>query len=173
MTLTARVCKAIVFLVAFSTWGCEASDPVATIDVAVDKPGRKVPAEIFGTSLQWVFDGDRILARDGDTPAWWPGALDATREGGFTSIRFPGGSLASTYRWKSGIGDWRSRPPGLDFIQQPQPSGFGTDEFILLSRKLGMPVVITANFNESPEEAEETAEPQIPHPSSSDSDSDS
>ncbi len=153
MQFTAHIYRVIVVLVVFSTWICEANDPVASIKVVMDKPGRKVPAEIFGTAIQWSHNGDQILSRESDTPAWWPGALDAIHKGGFTNIRFPGGSLASTYRWQSGIGDWRQRPPGLDFVQQLQPSNFGTDELILLTRKLGMPVVITANSNESPEEA--------------------
>ena len=53
-------------------------------------------------------------------------------------LRWPGGSFASTYRWKDGIGPRVSRGyhPNTIWGGYSDYYGFGTDEFLALSRKL-------------------------------------
>jgi alpha-N-arabinofuranosidase len=53
-------------------------------------------------------------------------------------IRWPGGSFASTYRWKDGIGPCESRRyhPNMMWGGYSDYYGFGTDEFMEFCRKL-------------------------------------
>ena len=53
-------------------------------------------------------------------------------------IRWPGGSFASTYKWKNGIGPQveRKYSPNLFWGGYSDYDGFGTDEFLGLCRKL-------------------------------------
>ena len=53
-------------------------------------------------------------------------------------IRWPGGSFASTYRWKDGIGPYASRQyhPNMIWGGYSDYYGFGTDEFMEFCRQL-------------------------------------
>ena len=60
-------------------------------------------------------------------------------------IRWPGGSFASTYKWKDGIGPRVSRVyhPNVIWGGYADYYGFGTDEFLELARQLGTdPLVV-------------------------------
>jgi alpha-N-arabinofuranosidase len=67
-----------------------------------------------------------------------PDLLDALRGLRPSFIRWPGGSFASTYKWKEGIGPYASRGyhPNTFWGGYSDYFGFGTDEFIGLCRKL-------------------------------------
>lgn len=74
-----------------------------------------------------------------------PDLLQAVRELAPPFIRWPGGSFASTYKWKGGIGPQVSRPysPNTFWGGYSDYYGFGTDEFLGLCRKLGSePLVV-------------------------------
>lgn len=62
-----------------------------------------------------------------------------------TFIRWPGGSFASTYKWKEGIGKYAARGyhPNTYWGGYSDYFGFGTDEFLALCRKLGAEPLIT------------------------------
>src|SRR5579871_1941926 len=68
-----------------------------------------------------------------------PDLLDALRGLGPTFIRWPGGSFASTYKWEDGIGPPASRVyhPNEIWGGYSDYYGFGTDEYMALSRQLG------------------------------------
>lgn len=53
-------------------------------------------------------------------------------------IRWPGGSFASNYKWKDGIGPYKSRVyhPNIDWGGYADYYGFGTHEFLELCRQL-------------------------------------
>ena len=59
-------------------------------------------------------------------------------------IRWPGGSFASTYKWKDGIGPHVSRTyhPNVMWGGYSDYYGFGTDEFMGLTRQLGSDAMI-------------------------------
>jgi alpha-N-arabinofuranosidase len=62
-------------------------------------------------------------------------------------IRWPGGSFASTYKWKEGIGRYASRGyhPNTFWGGYSDYFGFGTDEFLGLCRKLNAePLIVLA-----------------------------
>ncbi len=69
-------------------------------------------------------------------------------------IRWPGGSFASTYKWKDGIGPHASRRyhPNLMWGGYSDYYGFGTDEFLGLCRKLNAePLIVLAANGMDPE----------------------
>lgn len=73
-----------------------------------------------------------------------PDLVDALRGLAPPFIRWPGGSFASTYKWKDGIG------PRVARVYHPNDLwggysdyyGFGTDEFMALARELGSDALI-------------------------------
>jgi alpha-N-arabinofuranosidase len=62
-------------------------------------------------------------------------------------IRWPGGNVAQDYRWLWGVGprDERFTWTNLSWQNEPEPSDFGTDEFILFARAAGAEPSITVN----------------------------
>jgi alpha-N-arabinofuranosidase len=67
-----------------------------------------------------------------------PDLLQALRDLAPPFIRWPGGSFASTYKWKDGVGPRVSRPytPNTFWGGYSDYYGFGTDEFLGLCRTL-------------------------------------
>ena len=68
-----------------------------------------------------------------------PDLLESLRDLRPSFIRWPGGSFASTYKWKEGIGRYAARGyhPNTFWGGYSDYYGFGTDEFLGLCRKLG------------------------------------
>jgi alpha-N-arabinofuranosidase len=62
-------------------------------------------------------------------------------------IRWPGGNVAQDYRWPWAVGprDERFTWTNLSWKNEPEPSDFGTDEFILFARAAGAEPSITVN----------------------------
>lgn len=62
-------------------------------------------------------------------------------------IRWPGGNVAQDYRWLWGVGprDERFTWSNLSWKNEPEPSDFGTDEFIRFARAVGAEPAITVN----------------------------
>ena len=74
-----------------------------------------------------------------------PDLLQALRDLRPSFIRWPGGSFASTYKWKEGIGRYASRGyhPNTYWGGYSDYFGFGTEEFLGLCRKLNAEPLIT------------------------------
>ena len=68
-----------------------------------------------------------------------PDLLQALRDLRPSFIRWPGGSFASTYKWKEGIGRYAARGyhPNTFWGGYSDYFGFGTEEFLGLCRKIG------------------------------------
>jgi len=62
-------------------------------------------------------------------------------------IRWPGGNVAQDYHWLWGIGarDERVTWTNLSWKNEPEPSDFGTDEFVMFARAVGAEPSITVN----------------------------
>ncbi|HKP80600.1 MAG TPA: alpha-L-arabinofuranosidase C-terminal domain-containing protein [Pyrinomonadaceae bacterium] len=62
-------------------------------------------------------------------------------------IRWPGGNVAQDYNWLWGIGprDERVTWTNLSWKNEPEPSDFGTDEFVTFARAVGAEPSITVN----------------------------
>ena len=136
-----------------------AASAPSTVTVNLTATGTAIHGGLFGSNLEWQDQGDGSLSNllPGGSP-WQPGLLTAMSNAGITSIRFPGGALANTYRWKSGIGPRGNRPAGLDFSGNAQPSLFGSDELLALTHLAGVPPVITVNVAAGPSEAADWVE---------------
>ncbi|MFL6449431.1 MAG: alpha-N-arabinofuranosidase [Bryobacteraceae bacterium] len=86
-----------------------------------------------------------------------PDLLQALRDLRPSFIRWPGGSFASTYKWKEGIGPYPSRGyhPNTYWGGYSDYFGFGTEEFLQLCRKLNAePLIVLAAPSTSPEHIE-------------------
>lgn len=86
-----------------------------------------------------------------------PDLLQALRDLAPPFMRWPGGSFASTYKWKDGIGPHAERRyhPNEMWGGYSDYYGFGTDEFMTLARKLGTePLVVLAAPGTAPERVE-------------------
>jgi alpha-L-arabinofuranosidase len=86
-----------------------------------------------------------------------PDLLDALRGLRPTFIRWPGGSFASTYKWKEGISRYASRGyhPNTFWGGYSDYYGFGTDEFLGLCRKLNAePLIALPAPGTKPEQVE-------------------
>jgi alpha-L-arabinofuranosidase len=60
--------------------------------------------------------------------------------------RFPGGNFVSAHEWRDAIGPRDKRPPIFDPVWKAvQPNDVGTDEFLALTRLLGVDPYITVN----------------------------
>src|SRR5512143_281833 len=76
-----------------------------------------------------------------------PDLVQALRDLAPPFIRWPGGSFASTYKWKDGIGPHVSRRyhPNVIWGGYSDYYGFGTEEFLGLCRKLNTgPLIVRA-----------------------------
>ena len=62
-------------------------------------------------------------------------------------IRWPGGNVAQDYHWQWGVGprDERVTWTNLSWKNEPEPSDFGTDEFVAFARAAGAEPSITVN----------------------------
>jgi alpha-N-arabinofuranosidase len=136
--------------------GCAAAEPLpALLRWNLAQVAHPIAPMLFGTNLQWDRGGDGSWA--GATPdAGLLQVLAGHRIGG---LRFPGGDLANTYRWKDGVGPRAGRSSGRDYAGQPVPSDFGSDEFLELCRRARLkPTVLTVNPNVDPAEAADWVE---------------
>ena len=86
-----------------------------------------------------------------------PDLFEALNELKPAFIRWPGGSFASVYRWKDGIGPQVSRKyhPNEIWGGYSDYYGFGTDEFMALCKRLGTdPLVVLPAVTTKPEEVQ-------------------
>jgi len=86
-----------------------------------------------------------------------PDLVQALRDLKPPFIRWPGGSFASTYWWKDGIGPHAARKyhPNLIWGGYADYYGFGTHEFLELCRQLNTePMIVLRATNTSPEQVE-------------------
>ena len=82
-----------------------------------------------------------------------PDLLAALRGLAPTFIRWPGGSFASTYKWQDGIGPFASRVyhPNEIWGGYSDYYGFGTDEYLELTRQLGAdPLIVLPAPDDKP-----------------------
>ena len=74
-------------------------------------------------------------------------------------IRWPGGNVAQDYRWMWGVGprDERVTWTNRAWKNEPEPSDFGTDEFVEFARAVGAEPSITVNVEGAGATVEEAA----------------
>lgn len=116
--------------------------PVATLNIDAAAAGSAVNTALLGSNIEWVHNGDGLVSSNAQPRA---AVVDAAKQLGPTSLRYPGGSLADTYHWRDGIGPIANRGRNRDLSNQSQQVIFGTDEFLQLASSLSSVPVITIN----------------------------
>lgn len=71
-------------------------------------------------------------------------------------MRWPGGNVAQDYHWEWGIGprDQRITWTNISWAKEPEPSDFGTDEYLRFCKNLGTRPTIVVNIDGPGETAE-------------------
>ncbi len=73
--------------------------------------------------------------------------MEALRDQGYTTIRYPGGNMLSGYNWLDGVGPKESRPRRRELAWQSIESNqFGTNEFIDFCKKINAEPMLAANM---------------------------
>lgn len=122
---------------------CGVRDTQASVEIAATGTGSVL--------LDFISMMRTDVRRDG---ALRPDLVQALRDLAPPFIRWPGGSFASTYKWKDGIGPYVSRRyhPNEMWGGYSDYYGFGTEEFLTLCRTLGSePLVVLAAPSTAPE----------------------
>jgi len=137
------------------------------LSVDLSRPGTKIDQRIYGHLLEHM--GYAIYGGIWDVKTNQAKADVLEKVGALKPplIRYPGGCFADTYHWKDGIGPRDKRPTkknkhwghlGGEFGDK-EPNYFGTDEFLIISEKLGSISYINVNFGSgTPEEAADWVE---------------
>jgi alpha-N-arabinofuranosidase len=122
------------------------ADPLARLAILLNGRGRV-----------WI---DQVSLMPGD-------AVDETRADVFERvralrpafIRWPGGNVAQDYHWLWGVGPRDERPEwiNLSWLNEREPSDFGTHEFIRFCRRLGAEPHIVVNVEGRGATADEAA----------------
>jgi len=103
---------------------------------AADAQARFV-IQVFGRGVLWV---DQVSLLPGDAVAGIRAdVLGPIRDVKPAFIRWPGGNVAQDYHWTWGIGERDRRPTwlNLSWDEDPEPSDFGTLEYLALCEAVG------------------------------------
>ncbi len=110
-----------------------------------DDPHARLAILFLGRGRLWL---DQVSLLPGD-------ALDGVRRDVFERVRalrpaflrWPGGNVAQDYHWRWGVGprDQRVTWTNLSWRNEPEPSDFGTDEYVRFCRRVGAQPAITVN----------------------------
>ncbi|MBN1813046.1 MAG: alpha-N-arabinofuranosidase [Anaerolineae bacterium] len=120
----------------------------------------QVDPRIFGGFLEHmgravyegVYDPNSAHA---DEDGFRTDVLAALKRLHYTVMRYPGGNFVSGYHWMDGVGPREQRPSVRDLAwQSTEPNQIGTDEYIVLCRKMNWTPMLTVNLGTgTPEEA--------------------
>jgi alpha-N-arabinofuranosidase len=122
------------------------SDPLARLAILINGKGRLWLDQVS------LMPGDAVGGVRADVFA----KVKALRP---AFVRWPGGNVAQDYHWMWGIGprDERKMWVNLSWKNEPEPSDFGTDEFVQFCRNVGAEPSITVNVEGGNATVEEAA----------------
>jgi alpha-N-arabinofuranosidase len=124
----------------------------AKIKVDIDRPIGEVDKLIYGNFTEHlgrciyggIYDPKSAKA---DSYGFRKDVIDAAKNLGVSSIRWPGGNFASGYHWMDGIGPREFRPRRKDLAWGDAESNIlGTDEFLRFSAAAGAEPYICVNL---------------------------
>jgi len=143
-----------------------AEEPLsAHLVIHADQTLRAVPPLLFGHNMEWVWNGQGLFKKDGSVAA--EGFVPLLQQIQPALIRYPGGSLANTFRFADSIGPVSERKPVANFFSvqgdwrnkpaqyKTETPSFGFDEFmriVIESKASG--ALITVNCTEWPQNPE-------------------
>ncbi|HJQ27549.1 MAG TPA: alpha-L-arabinofuranosidase C-terminal domain-containing protein [Blastocatellia bacterium] len=122
------------------------SDPLARLAILINGKGRLWIDQVS------LIPGDAVGGVRADVLA----KVKALRP---AFVRWPGGNVAQDYHWQWGVGarDERKTWVNLSWKKEPEPSDFGTDEFIQYCRNIDAEPSITVNVEGNGATVEEAA----------------
>jgi alpha-L-arabinofuranosidase len=125
--------------------------------VAEDDPKAVFSCAILGAGVVWI---DQIALRRAGEGNVSEEAIERLAPLRVPALRFPGGCLATNYRWVHGTGPVEHRPGVLDTVNHRVLNyDFGTDEYLELCLRQGIRPHITVNVaSGTPQEARAWAE---------------
>jgi alpha-N-arabinofuranosidase len=140
-------------------WDSGASDRQTVTIPALDATYRKFPLqfeaqgdsddarlEIAGTGNGSYHVGAVSLMPANNIEGFRAEVIAALKQLHSGVYRFPGGNFVSSYEWRNGVGEIDKRPPIYDPVWHTvQMNDVGTDEFMTLTRLLGVDPCITVN----------------------------
>lgn len=122
------------------------------IEIGASPSGRTVSKGLFGANHRYPFEAFGSFTDDGRPEA---GLVAQGRAAGITNLRYPGGTVANTFRWKRAIGPQdgrRCQTGGGDGA--PLESTVGPDEHMALVEQMGAGTSLVVNFaTGTPQEA--------------------
>jgi len=107
------------------------------LPVEVADPQARLVLQIAGRGVVWV---DQVSLMPGDAPEGIRAdVLEPVRDLRPAFIRWPGGNVAQDYHWMWGIGPRDARPTwvNMSWDEDPEPSDFGTLEYLAFCREVG------------------------------------
>lgn len=118
----------------------------AQVSVEVGREIRRIPPTVYGTNVEWIYDGYGIWDRK--THGLQPEIVRLTRQLGCPLIRFPGGGFSDFYHWRDGVGPQEARPETHHMSGSSGPVSrhtFGTDEVLAFAEQTGAQLLFTVN----------------------------
>lgn len=116
----------------------------AQVSVDVGREIRRIPSTLYGTNVEWIYDGYGIWDREAHRLR--PEIVRLTRELGSPLIRFPGGGFSDFYHWRDGIGPQDTRRETHHTSSGPvSRHTFGTDEVLAFAEQTGAQLLFTVN----------------------------
>ncbi|MCB0204224.1 MAG: alpha-N-arabinofuranosidase, partial [Anaerolineae bacterium] len=102
-------------------------------------------AEHMGRCVyEGMYDPDSPLA---DERGFRRDVMDALRDQGYTTIRYPGGNFLSGYNWLDGVGPKEQRPRRRELAWQSlETNQFGTNEFMEYCAAIGAAPMLGVNM---------------------------
>jgi alpha-N-arabinofuranosidase len=121
-----------------------------------------VHLDLLGVNHRWYRLGEGSW--DAGTSAPVPTVVQRARRAGVTSLRYPGGTVATLFDWKQAVGEERGcqfngRNEGNGFSTAAHARAFGPAEFMRLSNAIGAKALIMVPFiRQSPRDAADWVE---------------
>ncbi|MEQ7009029.1 alpha-L-arabinofuranosidase C-terminal domain-containing protein [Actinopolymorpha sp. B17G11] len=122
-------------------------DPRTRIVVEPARARGAISPLLYGVNHRYAYDGFGMW--DSDQHRAYPGLVAQTRAAGVTAVRYPGGTIANTLRWKRAVGPVGQRersPHGTASFGEPLTAEFGPDEFGQFLEQLDAAGSIVVNF---------------------------
>lgn len=124
-----------------------AAAPEPTISVHPEDGWHPISRQIFGGNNNYGANGSGMY--DPAKGRVYPSFVAQTKQSGFQSMRFPGGTMANTYHFARAIGPQDGRTPNMNgVLNDPEPldNNFGPDEYGRFLDQTGMTGNLMLNF---------------------------
>ncbi len=132
----------------------------ATITIDAGQVIRPVPPLWLGHNVEWVAKGQGLFQEDGSGAK--PGVVELIKPLNPGLIRYPGGSLANTFRWADSIGPLAQRKPVTNFFEKTgEVPLLGFDDFMKFVEQVdAQGAIIIVNCNVWPKNPENSGSAQ-------------